>query len=205
LSVIVSACGGEAQDPGAPQTEEPDADAEQTMPADEDPASSDIEDVLLTVGDLPEGWKEVTGDDSGESASCLDRLTDPDGPFEPSSSVNRSFAEGPLGPFLLSVVTSSPADDVLVATDDVLTACDGHTTDAGFTASFEAIAIAGLPPDAIAVQGTEASDDGGSLRLVLAAAGTGSGTVFLLGLVPLGEVDEVLVGNAVDVMVDRLQ
>lgn len=207
MSVLASGCGGEPDDVGRAQIEESESGAEQTQSMDEeltDGSPADIEAVLLSVDDLPEEWEEVADDGSGETDSCLDRLTNPGGPFEPSESVNRSFAESALGPFLLSVVTSKPADDVLAATDEVLSSCDGHTTDSGFTSSFESISISGLPPGAIAVRGTEESDEGGSLSLVVAAAGTGSGTVLALGVVPLGEVDEATVGDAVVTMLSRL-
>lgn len=206
VSVLVGGCGSEPETQGVDPTPSSNAGTEQTQGTDDQGSGgspADIEAVLLTADDLPDGWVEVA-DDGGESDSCLDRLTDPDGPFKPSESVNRSFAESDLGPFLLAVVTSNPADEVLVAADEVLVACDGHTTDSGFTSRFESTSIPDLPPDAMAVRGTETSEEGGSLDLVAAAAGADSGTVLVLGVTPLGDVDDVIVSDAVTTMVDRL-
>ena len=206
VSALLSGCAGDPDDPIAEAGANDEGDAEQTQPTEDpngDGASGDLDAVVLSVEDLPEGWTEVA-EEGDEAGSCLDRLTDPGGPFAPSESVHRSFAASDLGPFLVAVATPSPADDVLVAVDEVLISCDGHTTEAGFTSSLEAVAIPDLPWDALSVRGTEEHEEGGSVDFVVAGAGTGQATVLVLGVTALGDIEDGLVAHAVTTMVERL-
>lgn len=206
VGVLVAGCVDESDvedsDPTAASGSGP-----QSGPPSDDQRSHDppldIEPALPTIEDLPDGWEEVAAQER-EPNSCLDRLTDPGGPFAPSASVHRAFAASDLGPFLLAVVGTDPAEESLVAADDVLVACDGGTTDAGFTTSIEATTLPDLPPGSLAVRATESHDAGGSVEVVVAAAGTESATALVLAATPLGDLDDATISQTLTTMVERL-
>lgn len=162
-------------------------------------------DEVLTAADLPEGWSEVpavesaTGDDS-----CLSGLRAPGGPFDAALTRTATFTAGGIGPFLVASVVERPAEQVLPAVDDVLVACDGQQSATGSTTTVQAAPVDGLPPSALAVRGSDLTEDGSGVRFVLAAAGTEAATVMVFGVTPLGEFDEDVAATALDAAYARL-
>lgn len=163
----------------------------------------ELDEVVLGVDDLPEGWTEVPAEETESGGGCLDALTAAGGPFDLDTAPTSAFAQSKLGPFLAAAVVEGAADDVLAEVDDVLVSCDGSEGDDGFTTVIEPAALDGLPPASLAVRGTSKDSSGSGVVFTLAAAGTNEVSVMVLAATPLGEIDDAIVATAIDAMLAR--
>lgn len=162
-----------------------------------------LDEVVLGVDDLPEGWTEVPAEETESGGGCLDALTAPEGPFDLDAAATSAFAQSELGPFLATAAVEGAADDVLADVDDVLVSCDGSEGDDGFATMIEPAALGGLPPASLAVRGTSEDSSGSGIVFTLAAAGTDEVSVLVLAATPLGEIDDAVVVTAMDAMLAR--
>lgn len=183
-----------------------DDDSEDNDPDAADGSANGIEldEVVLSVGDLPEGWTEVPAEETQSGGSCLDAITAPGGPFRLDAAATSAFAQSELGPFLAAAAVEGPAEDVLAEVNDVLVSCDGSKGDDGFTIVLEAAALDRLPRGSLAVRGRSEDLSSSGVVFMLAAAGTDEVSVLVLAATPLGEIDDAVVVEAIDAMLDRV-
>jgi hypothetical protein len=165
---------------------------------------ADLSTVLLRATDLPSGWKELPLDTDSDG-SCLDQVFGRDVPLDPAVRQAALFGESEIGPFLVAWVVAAPAEQELVALNDVLVSCDGSTSPSGFTTAIDPTPVPGLPQNSLSVHGTDIDSSGSQLAFTIAASGTYRTTVMVFAIAPVGEISDVLVAGAVTAMFERAE
>ena len=169
--------------------------------ADNNPGA--VPEELLTVADLPDGWKTVPADDGEDGTSpCLDKLFGQGGHLAPSAGAV-AFAAGPDGPFLYAGSVDRPTEQALPEIDGIVVPCDATTGPTGYALKVQGAVIPGLPSDSFAAEGTN-SKEGATFRYTVVAAGTDEATAVVLVGARTGAVDQMVVADALNAMHDRL-
>lgn len=146
LAVIAGACGGDddqartldtttttaepSRDDRANADNGDDDDVEdEDATAPTKPAASNLDQVILTLADLPAGWTTAAEDpdDTTDDSFCGD--VDPLADVEPAAEAEVSFQQSEMGPFLAAVALrfDDGADDVMDLFAEAVDACREFT------------------------------------------------------------------------------